>query len=78
MASLGKLAALSFPDLIRTAYGRGVVRSEWEAWSAFRNMRNISSHTYDPKQAAIVLGASPAFLEEARFMLGRMQAEPAP
>jgi nucleotidyltransferase substrate binding protein (TIGR01987 family) len=69
---------MSFPDLIRTGYGSGIVRSEWKTWSRFREMRNITSHTYDPRQAALVLDALPAFSVEARHLLNAMRARSAP
>ena len=73
-----KIAGMTFPDLLRTGYGQGVVRSEWKTWSGFRDMRNKTSHSYDPKQAAIVLAALPHFISEARYLLSKVQAEPAP
>ena len=73
-----KIAGMTFPDLLRTGYGQGVVKSEWRTWSRLRDMRAATSHSYDPKQAAIVLAALPEFIAEARYLLSKMQAEPAP
>ena len=78
MPSAAKVADLNFPDLIRAGYGSGIIRSEWKVWSRFREMRNITSHTYDPKQARIVLEALPAFVVEARHLLSAMQTSPVP
>ena len=78
MPSAAGIASLNFSDLIRTGFGQGVVKSEWKTWSHFRNMRNVTSHTYDPKKAASVVAGLPEFLSEARYMLSRMQTVRAP
>lgn len=71
-------ASLTFPDLVRQAHARGLIPSGWREWARFREMRNMTSHTYDPGKAAGVVAALPSFLAEARALLERMQAVPAP
>ena len=78
MPSAAGITSLSFSDLIRTGFGEEVVRSEWKRWSHFHTMRNVTSHTYDLKKAASVVADLPEFLSEARYMLARMKAVPAP
>lgn len=68
-ASADSIDALGFPDLIRTAAERGLVKSGWDVWMVFRNARNITSHTYNRKKAEDVLAVVPDFLEEARGLL---------
>ena len=65
---------MTFPALIRTATEQGLLRSDWTQWRTFREMRNITSHTYDEAKALQVAAGIPAFLEEVRVLLGRMQA----
>jgi nucleotidyltransferase substrate binding protein (TIGR01987 family) len=60
---------LSFSDLFRLGYKRGLVNGDLRVWSAFRAARNRTSHTYDEEDAQAVFEAIPEFLNEARFLL---------
>lgn len=64
---------MSFPDLIRTAGEQGMVASDWPAWRTWREMRNITSHTYDEAKAVQVVAGIPDFLREAREVLALLQ-----
>ncbi len=64
---------MSFPALIRTANETGLVGGAWPEWQGYRAMRNITPHTYDEAKALQVAAAIPAFLEEARDVLRRLQ-----
>ncbi len=59
---------MSFPTLIRTASEQGLLLNEWPQWKAYRDDRNITSHTYDEEKALKVIARIPAFIEEARFL----------
>lgn len=65
---------LTFPGLIRTGVEQGLVAGRWSDQRTFREMRNITSHTYDEAKAVQVVAAIPAFLAEARTLLDRLQA----
>jgi nucleotidyltransferase substrate binding protein (TIGR01987 family) len=65
---------MSFPTLIRTANEQDLLRGDWSDWHAYRDMRNITSHTYDEAKAVQVVATIPKFLEEARELLRRLQA----
>ncbi len=60
---------MSFPTLIRTAAEQGLVAGGWPVWRAYREMRNITSHTYDEGKAIQVVNMIPAFLKDARDLL---------
>ena len=64
---------MSFPTLVRTAGEQGLLRGDWADWRTFREMRNITSHTYDEAKARQVAAAIPGFLEEARELVERLQ-----
>lgn len=64
---------MTFPALIRTGVEQGLVAGEWTDWRMFREMRNITSHTYDEAKAVQVVAAIPAFLAEAQGLLARLQ-----
>lgn len=62
----------AFADLIRIGNEQGLVQGEWKVWRYFRDIRNITSHTYDPKKAVEVVRAIPQFLAEARHLRDRL------
>ena len=64
---------LSFPALIRTGVEQGLVPGQWTNWQLYREMRNITSHTYDEAKAVQVVAAIPEFLEEAKGLQARLQ-----
>jgi nucleotidyltransferase substrate binding protein (TIGR01987 family) len=65
---------LAFADLIRLGHERGLLRSSYDVWAVFRKARGTTSHTYDQKKAEEVYQTVPDFLEEARFLLERLQS----
>ncbi len=60
---------LSFPDLTRLGYARGVVLSEWAIWRTFRDDRNATSHSYDAATANQVFAGIASFRDEAAAVL---------
>lgn len=69
----GEVDGLTYKDLIRTAAERGLL-DDVPAWFGYREMRNITSQTYDERKAHVVLAAAPGFLAHARALLGRLNA----
>jgi nucleotidyltransferase substrate binding protein (TIGR01987 family) len=65
---------MTFPTLIRTGIEVGLVSGAWEDWRTFREMRNITSHTYDEARALQVAAAIPGFLAQARSLLSQLQS----
>jgi nucleotidyltransferase substrate binding protein (TIGR01987 family) len=59
---------MSFPDLIRTGWERGLLLNGWDAWKGYRSARGTTSHTYDAGKAAQVFAVIPAFLDDARHL----------
>jgi len=68
-----KVSEISFADLVRTANEHGLFTESYEVWSNYRKMRNITSHTYNEDTAEQVLEIIPAFLEEVKKFLAKMQ-----
>ncbi|HLN23963.1 MAG TPA: nucleotidyltransferase substrate binding protein [Patescibacteria group bacterium] len=64
---------LSFPNLIRLGYERGLLGSEWVEWKGFRDACNITSHAYDERKANDVLAVIPAFFTEAKYLLAQIE-----
>lgn len=73
-ASPEKIDLGSFQNLIRTGSEKGLLRSDWTQWRAYRQARTDSSHTYDQKKAEAVYAISSDFLEEAKFLAAKIEA----
>lgn len=70
----GGVAELSFPQMIRLGYARGVLAQSWDEWKLFREARNATSHAYDERKAEEVLAQLPAFAAAAKHMAQRLEA----
>lgn len=64
--------ALGYRDMIRSGVERGLLKSE-EPWFGYRELRNITSHVYDPAKAGKVFGALPRFLRDARALHAQLR-----
>lgn len=64
--------ALGYRDMIRSGVERGLLKSE-ERWFGYRELRNITSHVYDPAKAGKVFGALPRFLRDARALHAQLR-----
>jgi nucleotidyltransferase substrate binding protein (TIGR01987 family) len=64
---------MSFPALMRTAFEQGMVDEHWTDWLDYREMRNITSHTYDEDKAKEVAEAIPGFLREVRRLAAAIE-----
>jgi nucleotidyltransferase substrate binding protein (TIGR01987 family) len=62
----------SYRQLFRIGAERGLVQNV-EAWFDYRELRNITSHTYDEAKAARVFNTLPAFAGHAEELLARLQ-----
>jgi len=58
-----RMSELSFPELFRLGYKRGLVNSELREWHAFRALRKRISHTSSETDAKLFLKAFPIFLK---------------
>lgn len=64
---------MTFNDIIRTAYGKNIVKSDVSVWCEYRKKRGIASHTCDENKAQKVFESAVNFLDEARYALFRLQ-----
>lgn len=67
-----EIQAMSFPEQIREAYTRGILKNSWDAWSGYRQARNITSHTYNAQKAAEVMAVVPAFYQETAYLVEQL------
>jgi nucleotidyltransferase substrate binding protein (TIGR01987 family) len=66
--SPAEIDALGYKDMLRVAVERGLV-ADAVPWFGFRELRNITSHAYDPDKAARVFDGIPEFLVHAQQLL---------
>ena len=64
---------MSFNDMIRTANNLDLLKSNLEIWTNYRNMRNLTSHTYNEEIALKVVSIIPAFYEEILYLAGKLK-----
>lgn len=64
--------ALSFRDVLREAAQVGVLK-DIERWMDYREMRNITSHTYDDAKARSVYDAAVEFYNDASALLKALE-----
>ena len=57
--------------MLRMAAERGLVR-DVVPWFGFRELRNTTSHAYNPEKAAQVYSGIPGFLSEAQALVARL------
>ena len=71
--SFDDVKQMSFNEIIRTANQLNLLQSNLEKWTQFREMRNLTSHTYDENIAMKVSGIVPDFYEEVSFLLKKLK-----
>lgn len=59
---------LPFPELVRAAWEKELLKSSWDVWQKYREARNNTSHVYDGKKAKSVYAIIPEFLAEALYL----------
>lgn len=65
---------MSFQSRIRTGNEQELLLNDWSRWKHYRDMRNVTSHTYDETKALIVVAGIPDFIEEVRFLRDKLAA----
>jgi nucleotidyltransferase substrate binding protein (TIGR01987 family) len=73
-ANADAIESMTFNEIIRLGYERGLLSAELREWKAFRINRNATSHTYNETKAQDVYIGIPAFLTEARFLLKELMS----
>lgn len=68
--------ALGYKDMLRTAVERGLIQDALP-WFGFRELRNITSHAYDPDKATRVFDGIPLFLDHAKRLLAKLMPDDA-
>ncbi len=64
---------MSFQDLVRMGYERGLLLGSWPEWRNYRDMRAKTSHTYDEDIALEVVACISDFQREAAHLYEKLQ-----
>ena len=72
-ASPDEVDTFNFRDVLRAGAEKGLI-ADVEAWLRYRQMRNITAHTYDHDKAKQVYLGTVLFLSDARALLAALEA----
>lgn len=72
-ASPAEVDAFNFRDVLRVGAEKGLI-ADVEAWMRYRQMRNITAHTYDHDKSRQVFEGALRFLGDAHALLAALQA----
>ena len=64
---------MTFNEMIRQANKMGLLKSNLEVWSEYRQKRNLTSHTYDEKIALDVVSVIENFADEAKYLFDNLK-----
>lgn len=70
---LEEVNQMSFNEMIRTASQLNLIKSNLEKWTIYREMRNMTSHTYDEEIALQVVSIIPDFSEEIAYLITKLK-----
>jgi nucleotidyltransferase substrate binding protein (TIGR01987 family) len=73
--SPSEVDGLGYRDMIRMGVERGFIKSG-TSWFGYRELRNITSHVYDPAKARKVFGALHRFLRDATNLRDKLVKAP--
>lgn len=72
-ASPDEVDTFNFRDVLRVGAEKGLI-ADVEAWLRYRQMRNITAHTYDQDKAQLVYQGTLLFVADARALLAALEA----
>ena len=70
---LEEVNQMSFNEMIRTASQLNLIKSNLEKWTIYREMRNMTSHTYNEEIALQVVSIIPDFSDEITYLLTKLK-----
>lgn len=73
MQSAQPIIEMTFNETIRTANKMGLLKSNLDKWTEYRQKRNMTSHTYDENVAKEVVSIIPEFKDEVEFLLNQLE-----
>ena len=64
---------MTFQELIRQAYTKGILENSWDMWKLYKEARNNSSHSYNEDKAITIANDIEIFYSEAIYLLKKLQ-----
>ncbi len=64
---------LTFNEIIRKSNQMGLLLSDLEKWTEYRQKRNLTSHTYEETIANAVVSVVKDFQKDAQFLLNQIK-----
>ena len=71
-ASPEEIDFTSFRGMLRIAIEKGLIQNI-DAWFEYRQMRNVTSHTYDHEKAQQIYEMTSGFLKDAGLLLSKLE-----
>ncbi|GHV82973.1 hypothetical protein AGMMS50212_03130 [Spirochaetia bacterium] len=68
-----EIKTMSFADIIRTSSEKGLLLNDLSKWIIYREMRNITSHTYEESKAGDVVSIVNDFIKDADYLLTKIK-----
>ena len=65
---------MTFQQLIREAYTKGILKNSWDRWKEYRDNRNATSHGYDEDKAKEIALNAEHFYIELEYLLTKLKA----
>jgi nucleotidyltransferase substrate binding protein (TIGR01987 family) len=69
----GEVDQMSFQNIIREAYTKGILKHSWDKWSDYREDRNATSHGYDEEIAVSIVSELNVPYQEIVFLIERLE-----
>ncbi len=73
MVSPSEQTDMTFNEIIRKANRLGILKTDLDKWTEYRQKRNMTSHTYDETVANIVVSIVEDFKDEAAYLLEKLK-----
>lgn len=74
-ANSEEVAGMSFKGIIRTAFGKALLRHGWDKWELYQKLGEADTFVYDEDEALDIISMLPAFLEEANYLLEQLKKQ---
>lgn len=63
---------MSFQEIVRESYTKGILQNSWDVWKKYRENRNRTSHGYNEDDAIEIAQNVQVFYSEAKFLLTKL------
>lgn len=64
---------MSFQEIVREGYTKGILNNSWDVWKKYREDRNRTSHGYNEENAIEIARSVQMFYDEAMFLVEKIK-----